>query len=68
MLDTSGWVVELQRDVWLLNSDPYDPSRCTKLQNATRWPTEKAAKRAMNRVRNYCHRKFHGFKIYRVEE
>jgi hypothetical protein len=66
-VDTSGWVVELEKDVWLLSADA-DPSRTLVLKNATRWPTERSAKRAMSRVRKHCRHKFHGAKIYHVGE
>jgi hypothetical protein len=67
VVDTSGWVVELEKDVWLLSADA-DPSRTLVLKNATRWPTERSAKRAMSRVRKHCRHKFHGAKIYHVAE
>jgi hypothetical protein len=65
-IDTSGWVIELEAGVWLLSADA-DPSRTLKIENATRWPTERAAFRAMSRVRKVCRHKFSGAKIYRVE-
>ena len=67
-IDNAGWVVELEPNVWLLNSDPAHHSRCTKLENATRWWSERSAQRAMSRIMKYCRRKFDGFKIYRVDQ
>lgn len=65
-IDTSGWVIELESGVWLLSADA-DPSRTLVLKNATRWPTERSAKRAMSRVRKNCRTKFYGAEIYFVE-
>ncbi len=67
IVDNSGWVVELERGVWLLVADA-DPSRTLVLKNATRWPTERSATRALSRVRRRCQPKFHGAKIYHVAE
>lgn len=64
--DTSGWVVELEKSVWLLSADA-DPSRTLVLKNATRWPTERSAKRALSRVRKHCRHKFYGATIYHVK-
>jgi hypothetical protein len=64
--DNPGWVVELETGVWLVSADA-DPTRTLELRNATRWPTQRAAKRAMSRVRRSCARKFNGFKIYEVD-
>ena len=61
-----GWVVELEPGVWLLSADA-DPSRTLVLKNATRWPTERSARRAMSRVRKCCRHKFHGAEIYAVD-
>ena len=63
---TDGWVIELEKNVWLVSADA-DPSRCLKLENATRWPTERSARRAMSRVRKLCSKKFHGATIYNVK-
>jgi len=65
-IDTSGWVVELENNVWLLAVDA-DPSRTLVLANATRWPTERSARRAMSRVRKVCRHKFYGATIYHVD-
>jgi len=61
--DSVGWVVELESGVWLLAADT-DPSRTLVLEHATRWNTERAARRAMSRVRRWCRHKFYGAKIY----
>jgi hypothetical protein len=66
VVDTSGFVVELEKSVWLLAADA-DPSRTLVLKNATRWPTERSAKRALSRVRKYCRHKFYGATIYHVK-
>ena len=65
--DTSGWVIEIESGVWLLSAD-YEPSRTLVLKNATRWPTERAAKRALSRVRKNCSRKFASAEINFVED
>ena len=66
IVDTSGWVIELENGVWLVSADA-DPSRTLVLKNATRWPTERSARRAMSRVRKNCSRKFASARIYFVE-
>jgi len=65
-VDTSGWVIELEAGVWLVSADA-DPSRTLVLKNATRWPTQRAAKRALSRVRKNCMRKFPSAEINFVE-
>ena len=66
VVDTSGWVIELEAGVWLVSADA-DPSRTLVLKNATRWPTQRAAKRALSRVRKNCTRKFASAEINFVE-
>lgn len=62
-IQKSGFVVELEKSVWLLAADD-DPSRTLVLANATRWPTARSAKRALSRVRKCCRHKFYGAMIY----
>lgn len=58
-----GYVVELQSGCWLVRAG-VDPMRTLLLRNATRWPTERSALRALRRTRKASMKKFATAKIY----
>lgn len=58
-----GYVVELQEGCWLVQAG-VDPQRTLVLKNATRWPTERSAKRALSRTRKASMKKMATAKIY----
>jgi hypothetical protein len=62
----AGWIVELEPGVWLV-SVTADPLRTLKQENATRWPTPRAAQRAVKKMRKHCFRPFKDLRILFVD-
>jgi hypothetical protein len=46
------WVVQLEHNVWLAPWDG-DPGRTEAIENAKRFPSKKAAEKALERAREY---------------
>lgn len=59
---TVGWIVELEPNVWLVTAN-HDPARTTKIENATRYHSEKSAKRAVGLTRRLSGRVFKNIKV-----
>ena len=58
----AGWIVELEPGCWMVSATA-DPDRTLKQKNATRWPTLRAAQRAVGRMRKCCVRPFQNLQI-----
>lgn len=62
----SGYVVELQKGCWLVQAG-VNHTTTVELDRATRWPTERSAKRALSRTRKASMKKLATVKIYGVD-
>jgi hypothetical protein len=58
----AGWIVELESGCWMVSATA-DPLRTLKQENATRWPTLRAAQRAVGRMRKCGKRPFKNLQI-----
>jgi hypothetical protein len=58
-----GYVVELHPNIWLVQAG-VNHTTAVELKKATRWPTERSAKRALSRTRKASMKKLATAKIY----